>query len=184
MKISVELIQRSPQYMNALREHEISLRGLKIPHIENLGATLDQFECIDLSHNEITKLEDTAPLRRLNTILLSYNHISKISPQFGKNLPYLENLVLTNNNIRDFSEIANLTNCKALKRLSLIGNLVTQLPSYRYYVIHKLPQLAVLDFHKVKLKERQRAAELFGTETTEEEEIQAIIERQRKLEEE
>ena len=40
MRITVELVQRSPQCMNALREREICLRSLKIPMIENLGATL------------------------------------------------------------------------------------------------------------------------------------------------
>lgn len=40
MRITVELIQRSHQALNALREREICLRGQKIVAIENLGATL------------------------------------------------------------------------------------------------------------------------------------------------
>ena len=64
--------------MNAIAEREISLRGLKIFVIENLGATLvriiqDQFDCIDLTNNDITKLDETAPLKRLSTLLLSNN---------------------------------------------------------------------------------------------------------------
>jgi U2 small nuclear ribonucleoprotein A' len=83
MRITIELIQRSPQYVNPLGEREICFRGLKIPLIENLGATLvrpiqDQYEVIDLTNN----------------------HISKISPDFGKELPYLENLILTNNKVQ------------------------------------------------------------------------------------
>lgn len=43
MRITVELIQKSPQYINPLRERELCLRGLKIPALENLGATLVLF---------------------------------------------------------------------------------------------------------------------------------------------
>lgn len=157
MRITIELIQRSPQYANPLGEREICFRGLKIPLIENLGATLDQFEVIDLTNNELTRLEETAPLRHLTTLLLANNNISKISPDFGKELPYLENLVLTNNKvnarqIRDLEEIDHLLNCHNLRRLSLLDNFVTQLKDYRAYVAHRLPQVLMLDFQKVKLK--------------------------------
>lgn len=106
MRITVELIQRSHQALNALREREICLRGQKIVAIENLGATLviviqDQFEVIDLSNNEIIRLEDSAPLRALTTLLLNNNEISKISLTFGKNFPRLESLVLTNNKVTE-----------------------------------------------------------------------------------
>ena len=104
MRITVEMIQRAHQALNALSEREICLRGQKIVAIENLGATLviekqDQFEVIDLTNNEIIKLEDSAPLRALTTLLLSNNEISKISPTFGKNFPRLENLILTSNKV-------------------------------------------------------------------------------------
>lgn len=122
---------------------------------------------IDLTNNEIFKLEETAPLRRLNTLLLANNEVLTISPAFGRNLPSLENLVLSNNKvlstqIRDLATIDHLLACRALKRLSMIGNVVTQLPNYRYYVLHRLPQLQVLDFQKVKLQERRVAEVMFG----------------------
>mmetsp|Transcript_23591 Transcript_23591/g.41815 ORF Transcript_23591/g.41815 Transcript_23591/m.41815 type:complete len:175 (-) Transcript_23591:803-1327(-) len=161
MRITVELVQKSPQYMNPLQERELNLRGLKIPLIENLGATLDQFDSIDLTNNELTLLEETAPLRRLTTFLLSHNQISRILPSFAKNLPRMENLVLTYNRISSLKEIDNLVAFQYLKRLSLIGNLVTKLPDYRLYVIHKLPNLHFLDFQRVCLAERQAAARLF-----------------------
>lgn len=54
---------------------------------------------IDLTNNEIVKLEDSALLRALTTLLLSNNEISKISANFGKNMPRLENLILTGNKV-------------------------------------------------------------------------------------
>jgi U2 small nuclear ribonucleoprotein A' len=161
MRITVELVQKSPQYMNPLQERELNLRGLKIPLIENLGATLvsprqDQFDCIDLTNNELTLLEETAPLRRLSTLLLSHNQVSRISPSFSKNLPMMENLVLNYNRVRprqisSLREIDHLAAFQYLKRLSLVGNLVTKLPDYRLYVIHTLPHLMFLDFQRICL---------------------------------
>ena len=77
------------------------------------------------------------------------------------------------------SQIENLSNCKSLKRLSLIDNLVTKLENYRYFTIHKLPQLTVLDFQKVKLKERQLAEEIYGQQK----EDRPLVEKRRKLQE-
>lgn len=49
--------------------------GYKIPVIENLGATLDQFDAIDFSDNEIRKLDGFPLLRRLKTLLVNNNRI-------------------------------------------------------------------------------------------------------------
>ena len=40
MKITAELIQHSHQFTNPLNERQLDLRGFKITHIENMGATL------------------------------------------------------------------------------------------------------------------------------------------------
>jgi len=61
-RITPDLVSCSPQFTNPMREREIKLRANKIPAIENLGATQDQFDTIDLSDNEIRKLEVTWPL--------------------------------------------------------------------------------------------------------------------------
>ena len=61
MRITPDLVAACPQFTNPLREREIKLRACKIPAIENLGATQDQFDTIDLSDNEIRKLEVPPP---------------------------------------------------------------------------------------------------------------------------
>ena len=40
----------------------------------------------------------------------------------------------------------------ALFFCSLLRNPVVHKPSYRHYVIHKIPQLRVLDFRRIRLK--------------------------------
>ncbi|KAI7731874.1 hypothetical protein M8C21_032238 [Ambrosia artemisiifolia] len=57
VRLTADLIWKSPHFFNALRERELDLRGNKIPVIENLGATEDQFDTIDLSDNEIERVE-------------------------------------------------------------------------------------------------------------------------------
>ncbi|MEQ2218898.1 U2 small nuclear ribonucleoprotein A', partial [Xenoophorus captivus] len=54
-----------------------------------------------------------------------------------------------------------LASVKTLTLLSLLKNPVTNKKHYRLYVINKIPQLRVLDFQKVKLKERQEAEKMF-----------------------
>jgi hypothetical protein len=70
----------------------------------------------------------------------------------GEVLPNLETLILTNNRIHDLADLDPLAEMKKLRYLSLLGNPVTKKPHYRLYVIHKLPNLRLLDFSKVKAK--------------------------------
>ena len=89
-------------------------RGYKIPVIENLGTTMDQFDCLDFSDNEIRwlypsskevtgacrKLDGFPYLRRVKTLLLNNNRIVRVGEDLQINLPHLETLMLTNNSIQ------------------------------------------------------------------------------------
>ena len=66
MRLTADVIARSPAFLNALKDRELDLRGNKISVIENLAATQDQFDSIDLSDNEILKVECMAHLPRLS----------------------------------------------------------------------------------------------------------------------
>lgn len=55
--------------------HLFALEGYKIPVLENLGATLDQFDTIDFSDNEVRKLDGFPLLKRLKTVLMNNNRI-------------------------------------------------------------------------------------------------------------
>jgi len=164
MRLTAEVIQKASSYLNPVKEREIDLRACKVAVIENLGATKDQYDCIDLSDNELTRLENFPVLNRLRTILLNNNKISFIERGLGESLPNLETVVLTNNRINNLGDLDALADLPNLKRLSLLDNLVTKKQHYRLYVIHRLPKLALLDFSKVKKHERLAAAKLFGSE--------------------
>lgn len=62
--------------------------------------TQDQFDAMDFSDNEIKKLENFPRYKRLSSLLLCNNHVSKISEDLGTSLPNLSCLILTNNKVR------------------------------------------------------------------------------------
>ncbi|MCO5554753.1 hypothetical protein L7F22_008287 [Adiantum nelumboides] len=167
VRLTADLILRSPQYFNAVREREIDLRGNKIAVIENLGATEDQFDSVDLSDNELVKLEGFPYLKRLTTLLVSNNRIARINPNIGGFLPKLHTLVLTNNRLVNLGDLDPLAALANLQALSLLDNIVTKKTHYRLYVIHKLPKLRLLDFRKIKQRERQEATARFGSKEAE-----------------
>lgn len=163
MRITPDLIERCYQYTNkATSDRELRMRGLKINAIENLGATLNQFDCFDLSDNSIKKLDNLPLLPRLKCLLLNNNRIYKIAPNLEESVPNLERLILTNNYIQELGDIDTLSTLKNLSVLSLLNNPVTAKSHYRHYVIYKLPNLRLLDFSKVKRKEREEANALFA----------------------
>jgi len=157
MRITPDLVAGSPQFTNPVHDREIKLRAYKIPAIENLGATQDQFDTIDLSDNEIRKLENFPLLKRLKTLLLSNNLIFRIGDDLKDSLPNVHTIMLANNSLLNLSDLKPFANLAALRRLVLSDNNVTKQPNYRLYVINLLPELLVLDFKKVKPAEREAA---------------------------
>lgn len=163
-RLTAELILSSPQEMNAINEYQIDLRGNKIQAIENLGATENQFDCIDLSDNDIVRLEGFPRLPRLRTLLLNNNRLARIGEDLNDSVGSIETLVLTNNRLTNLADLNNLSSFKRLTHLSLLDNPVCKKENYRLYVIHRVPKLKLLDFSKVKAAEREAAAALYGDE--------------------
>ncbi|XP_031556310.1 U2 small nuclear ribonucleoprotein A'-like [Actinia tenebrosa] len=162
MKITADLILQCAQYTNAVKDRELDLRGYKISVIENMGATLDQFDTIDMSDNDIRKIEGFALLKRLKTLLFNSNRICRIAEGLEESLPNLESLILTSNAMQDLKDLEPLKSIKTLKYLSLLRNPVTNKPYYRLFVIHNIPQLRVLDFQRIKMREREAAKRMFS----------------------
>lgn len=160
----MDLLAKSPHYMNPCHEYEIYLRGNKIPAIENFGVLRDKYDSIDLSDNEIRKFDNFPMMLRATSFLLNNNLISKVGESIGKQVVNLNSLVLTNNKISDFSEIDNLATCKKLEYLALVDNPVIHKLYYRLYTIYKIPSLRFLDFQKVKKSEREAANSFFESE--------------------
>jgi len=161
-RLTADLVLRAPSRINPLNERELDLRGNKIPAIENLGACQDQYDTIDFSDNEVGKLENFPLLNRIRSLVFHNNHITKIAPNLSESLPKIETLLLTNNRIVNLHDLDPLSDLSTLRCLTLLDNVVSKKPNYRLYVIHKIPDLKILDYRKIKRKEREEAAKLFG----------------------
>ncbi|CAJ0572351.1 unnamed protein product, partial [Mesorhabditis spiculigera] len=161
VRMSIELLGDAPQYVNTTKDRELNLRSYKIPVIENMGVTRDQFDTLDLTDNDIKKLENFPLLKRVSTIYAHNNRIHYIQPDIGKSLPNLKRLMLTNNNIGELGDLDPLAKCEKLEYISLSGNPITHKDHYRLYVIFRIPTVRVLDFQRVKLKEREEAKKMF-----------------------
>ncbi|RZC40850.1 U2 small nuclear ribonucleoprotein A' [Asbolus verrucosus] len=161
VKLTAEIIQNSMQYINPVKDRELDLRGYRIPEVENLGATGDQFDTIDFSDNDVRKLDGFPYLKRLKCLLFNNNRIVRIGEHLEEYIPNLESLILTGNHLEELSDIEPLSTLEKLTTLSLLHNPITSKQHYRLYLIYKLPQLRLLDFRKISMREREEAKTLF-----------------------
>jgi len=163
MKLTPELITQAPSSLNPLKERQLDLRGHKIPAVENLGITKDQHDAIDLTDNAIVALGNIPLMRRLRTLLLANNRVSSISQSLHLSVPNLTTLVLTNNNISELGDLEPLREVRGLKYLSLLGNPVREKKWYREWLVWRISGLRVLDFQRIRDKEREVTKGLFLT---------------------
>ena len=166
MRLGPDVLAEADQLVDPNNDRCLVLRGLKLSVIENLGVTKNQYGCIDLSDNEITKVSNIPKLTRLRTLLLAHNAISRIANDAFDFLPELTSLVLTHNRISKLSVLLPLAKLKRLQRLSLQDNPVTKEPNYRWFVIHLLNYSQVirfLDFQRITRAERIQAREFFNS---------------------
>lgn len=160
--MSPELLLSSHSYLNPLADRELDLRGYQIPAIENLGVTKDSVDAIDLTDNAIRSLINFPKMSRLKHLYVSNNPLTFISPNLAQALPNLNSLVLSNCNLSDFNQLfLILKQLKRLEFLVLVGNPVCKVKLYRDWCIYNCPKVRVLDFKRVKDKERQTSVELF-----------------------
>jgi U2 small nuclear ribonucleoprotein A' len=138
MRLTVDILNRAEQRTNCLGERELVLSGLGIPAIENTASILsngEEFDCLDISNNLLLRLDNFSRWHRLSNLLASGNRIESIDGRnFSQNLPNLQSVTLSHNNISSLAEIQALGNaCKDLKFLDLTGNPVTSKSSFWYW---------------------------------------------------
>ena len=124
--------------------------------------TDDEFEAIDLSDNDVAKLDNFPLLTHLRTLILNNNSISRIGPALATALPNLTHLVLTNNRLSSITDIHPLHALPRLTHLSLRLCPLTRTDHYRLRVLQVLPRLKALDYARVTASERRESRERFG----------------------
>lgn len=95
--------------------------------------------------------------------MLANNRISRIAPDCFDPIPHIVSLVLTGNKLEKLVDLEPITKLVNLERLSLMDNPVTKVKHFRPYMIHKSSKaLRILDFNRIKDKERKAASLLFA----------------------
>lgn len=164
MKLTAELIAQCDSSINPLKERELDLRGLKVPAIENLGASRDQNDTIDMTDNDVRLLGNFPRMLRLRNLIMSNNRVTRIDANIHKQLPYLESLVLTNNALSDYTELSYARKLRHLRYLCLMGNPIAREKHYREFVVWRMPHLRVLDYRRITERERAVARQTFETQ--------------------
>lgn len=115
---------------------------------------------LDLSQNDISKIEGLESLPCLETLILSDNELSM--PDFIANLtsiPKLRELDLSLNKINCNAEciLKILASCSNLRVLNLQGNIfIKKMPHYRSMIISHCKRLKQLDGRRICSEERRR----------------------------
>jgi hypothetical protein len=124
-------------------------------------------QSLDLSFNQLTRLENLERFTGLKSLVVDNNEIEDVS-HFPK-LPHLEILWLNNNKISDIEQLLTVceTNFPKLNYLSILknpacpneftGNDIDDYQRHRLFVLYRLKNLKFLDSRQVTAKERQEA---------------------------
>ncbi|CAL1679612.1 unnamed protein product [Lasius platythorax] len=92
----------------------------------------------------------------LSWLDLSFNEINEIGEDIEK-FTNLKILYLHGNKISNIADTLRLRKLQNLRSLTLHGNPIEDVPCYRSYIVHLLPQLLVLDFSPVIAAEKKKA---------------------------
>jgi len=165
MRLTLDLLGQAGQSISPSKHRQLTLRGFKIPAIDNLGTTQDEYEAIDMGDNDIIKIANIPPLIRLKVLILVNNRISRIAEDAFSGLPNLTSLVMTNNRLEKMTDIEPVLKIKSLERLALLENPLTKIKHYRPYIIFKCSDvLRILDFNRIKARDRKAASALLSGE--------------------
>ena len=122
---------------------ELDVSNNEIERIENLGG-LKQLRVLKLNGNRIRKIENISVLKNLEVLELACNFIEEIPSLISLN-KLLSCVNLSQNCIQKKENILNLRPCKKLREVYLTGNPFAESAEYLSYVQGTLRQLNALD---------------------------------------
>ncbi|BFZ58884.1 U2 small nuclear ribonucleoprotein A' [Savitreella phatthalungensis] len=166
VRLTASLLQSQPVYTNALRQPELSLRSLGIRQLENLGVLEDIYTCIDLTDNLLSSLDglpDRSYFSRCESLALSHNRLTSLPP-LAHSLPHLRLLNVRSNALAGTAWIESLVPLRRLHTLMIADNPgAADIEDLHLWLIWRIPQLQVIDLHRITQAQRIQAHGAFGT---------------------
>mmetsp|Transcript_23203 Transcript_23203/g.38697 ORF Transcript_23203/g.38697 Transcript_23203/m.38697 type:complete len:706 (-) Transcript_23203:150-2267(-) len=128
-----------------------------IGRIQNLQA-LQQLQILDVSYNRLTRIDGLSCLPSLKTLNVAHNMLTNTeSIEHLTSCPELNNIDITNNRLEaDEAFLELFQGIPSLVALSVNGNDVTKIPTFRKKMLTALPKLGYLD-RPVEEQERRFA---------------------------
>lgn len=157
-------IRRITGMRSLIKLDVLDLHGNMIRVIENLSH-LHHLRVLNLAGNEIVHTAGLTGMTSLAELNLRRNRIIHLYEV--DLLPQLQRLYLSHNSIKEFSDIACITENPSLTELSLDGNPLANNPDYRKMIIHKMKNLKVLDTRPLTEEERMQVAHVIQEEVQE-----------------
>ncbi|XP_025152007.2 leucine-rich repeat-containing protein 49 isoform X3 [Bubalus kerabau] len=144
-----------------------------ITQIQNIS-NLQRLIFLDLYDNQIEEISGLSTLRSLRVLLLGKNRIKKISnlenlksldvldlhgnQRDVDNLPCLQRLFLSFNNISTFESVCCLADSTSLSDITFDGNPIAQESWYKHTILQNMMQLRQLDMKRITEEERRMAS--------------------------
>lgn len=139
---------------NALNLRELNLSNNDIEKIDGLSS-LKKLRILNLSGNKITKIEGISGLKSLEIVNLAENLIESI-PQTISLCQSLTTLNLANNLVSKKEDLNNLKSLSKLGILNLSCNPISELPDYYTFAVSQLKRLIYLDGQVVQKNPNKR----------------------------
>lgn len=153
MKLTTSIVQESPRVINPDKQLALVLRNLGLSDLEFLP---ENFEAIDLSHNQLIELSLLEPCKHISTLIVSNN--SELYELNSESFPNLVSLAAMNCNLK----LGHIKTWKfpSLHYLVILNNPISTTNDYRLVLIHLFPELKTLDFKRVTNAERMAAKDI------------------------
>lgn len=178
--LTAAVVRAHPTYLDALNDRTLSLRGLRLTILENLGALPDiaTVRCLDVADNLLNDL-DLPPrlLHDVEVLQATRNRLHGVPIDIAKSLPRLRVVDLSSNAIADVNAVEGLVKLRYLEMVHLDGNplavdaggvsddgrALTDTEICRLWLIWRLPlKVRFVDFERVRQREREEGERLFG----------------------
>ena len=152
---------KNAKYARDLIEVHLSNRELDaLEHFDDFP----NLEVIWVNGNKLKNLDAISTNFRVKKVYASDNLLENIKGLAA--YKFLDTLCVGNNKLRNLDKFLDflVTHFAFLEQLDLFGNPLAEEPDYRLKIIHEMPQIKLLDRHKVTVEERLKAEKLWERE--------------------
>lgn len=172
MKLTQAVLEEAASFISPTEARVLSLRNLNLTSLDGIHVlqSSDIHSIIDITKNSISYLPEFPVLLRLETLILSNNHIRSVTGL--AKLVNLQVLSITYNEIVHLTDLEELKELPSLRSLYLTGNPVVKNKDYRLWCIWRFPNLQIIDFKRVKNVERKQASSAFDNNS---DKVKAIL---------